>query len=221
MTITNDEINELRQICPNLYSRKDEAFAEKAAPWSIWADRKPQLAIEPQDIETMQAVVKYLYSHNSIDFCIRNTGTGGSSATDIVLSMHGFKELNFNSEDESVLVGAGLSWGELDRLMDEKTDGYGCVGARCTWVGVLLHRESLISSGRLTHIQVGVTGGTMVGGLSWLSHEHGLTSDPHNWLDAEVVTGDGKCRWAAKEDPDLLWAMRGGGGNFGGKPSMP
>lgn len=135
MTITNDEINALRQICPHLYSRNDEAFAQKAAPWSVWADRKPQFAVEPQDIETMQAVVKYLYAHNSIDFCIRNTGTGGSSATDIVLSMHGFKELDFDTNDESVVVGAGLSWGELDRLMDEKTNGgYGCVGARCTWV---------------------------------------------------------------------------------------
>lgn len=136
MTITNEEIKELRQLCPHVYSSNDEAFADKAAPWSIWADRKPQLAVEPTNIETMQAVVKYLYAHNSIDFCIRNTGTGGSSATDVVLSMHGFKELAFDPEDESVVVGAGLSWGGVDRLMDEKTDGYGCVSARCTWVGV-------------------------------------------------------------------------------------
>ncbi|KAF2169421.1 hypothetical protein M409DRAFT_65090 [Zasmidium cellare ATCC 36951] len=195
MSITNDEIEELRQLCPNLYSRNDAVFPDKAAPWSIWADRNPQFANEPQDIETMQAVVKYLYSHKSIDFCVRNTGTGGASATDIVLSMHGFKELEFFPEDETVVAGAGLSWGELDQLMDQKTDGYGCVGARCTWVGV--------------------TGGPLVGGLSWLSHEYGLISDPQNWLDAEVVTGDGNCRWAVKEDPDLMWALRGGGGNFG------
>lgn len=198
MTITNEQIEELGQICSNIYSRNDASFSDKTAPWSVWADRSPQFAIEPQDIKTMQAVVKFLHSHQSIDFCVRNTGTGGSSATDVVLSMHGFKELQFNSADETVLAGAGLSWGELDKLIEEKANGeYGCVGARCTWVGV--------------------AGGPLVGGLSWLSHEYGMISDPQNWLDAEVVTGDGGCVWAMKEDPELMWALRGGGGNFGGK----
>lgn len=197
MTIINDEVEELRQLCPNFYTSSDAAFSDKAAPWSIWADRNPQYVIEPRDIGAMQAVVEYLYSHTSIDFCIRNTGTGGSSATDLVLSLHGFKGFEFFPDDESIICGAGLSWGELDKLVEENTDGeYGCVGARCTWVGV--------------------TGGPLVGGLSWLSHEYGMISDPQNWLDAEVVTGDGKCVWAMKEDPDLMWALRGGGGNFGG-----
>lgn len=59
----------------------------------------------------------------------------------------------------------------------------------------------------------------MSGGLSWLSHEFGLSSDPQNLLDAHVVLTNGSCVWAS-EVPDLLWALRGGGGNFGGKSKL-
>lgn len=57
---------------------------------------------------------------------------------------------------------------------------------------------------------------TITGGISWLSSEYGLTSDPHNMLDAQIVKADGQVVWGSAE-PDLLWALRGGGGGFGGK----
>lgn len=47
-----------------------------------------------------------------------------------------------------------------------------------------------------------------------MSSEYGLTSDPQNMLDAEIVLMDGTIKWASS-DPDLLWALRGGGGGFG------
>lgn len=69
------------------------------------------------------------------------------------------------------------------------------VGARCTYVGV--------------------GGSILSGGISWLSSEKGLAADPHNMLDAKVVMTDGRILWASTE-PELLWALRGGGGSFGG-----
>ena len=57
-------------------------------------------------------------------------------------------------------------------------------------------------------------------GISWISHEFGLASDPKNLLDAHVVLSDGRVVWAS-EEPDLLWALRGGGGNFGGMLLIP
>ena len=63
---------------------------------------------------------------------------------------------------------------------------------------------------------IGIGGSILCGGFSWLSAEYGLTSDPQNMLDAQVVKLDGQVVWASAE-PDLLWALRGAGGSFGGK----
>jgi FAD/FMN-containing dehydrogenase len=62
---------------------------------------------------------------------------------------------------------------------------------------------------------VGVGGSVLAGGIGWLSCEYGLASDPHNMLDAQVVKINGEITWAS-EEPDLLWALRGGGGGFAG-----
>lgn len=60
-------------------------------------------------------------------------------------------------------------------------------------------------------------GGTIVnGGYGWLSAALGCISDPKNLLDVEVVKYDGSIVWASRE-PELLWAIRGGGGGFGGQ----
>lgn len=62
---------------------------------------------------------------------------------------------------------------------------------------------------------IGVGGTILNGGLSWMSTEYGCISDPVNFIDAEVVKYDGSVVMASKE-PDLLWALRGSGGGFGG-----
>ena len=80
--------------------------------------------------------------------------------------------------------------------MAAEAPGWALVGARCGWVGA--------------------AGGALVGGYSWLSHEFGLISDPQNLLDVQVVLGDGTVVWASEEEGgELLWGLRGGGGNFG------
>ena len=143
----------------------------------------------------MSAAVQYLYAHKDIDFAVRNTGTGSASARDVIVSTHGFKNFEFDPVAEIAILGAGLDWSEAENLMAQHAPGWALVGARCGWVGV--------------------AGGALVGGYSWLSHEFGLISDPQNLLDVQIVLKDGRVVWAGEEDPELLWGMRGGGGNFG------
>ena len=168
-------------------------YVKQSQPWSTHADLHPPVVITPASLESMQKVVKTLYDSN-LDFGVRNTGTGSVSAKDVILSTHGFKDFHFDPETEIVTIGSGFCWGEIDLLMEKHAPDYAVLSARCSWVGV--------------------TGSALVGGLSWLSHEYGMISDPQNLLDMQIVLCDGRALWAS-EEPDLLWALRGGGGNFG------
>lgn len=192
-----EQLSHLRTLLPSheVFEPGSKEYNIQSAPWSTWADQKPTLVLQPTNLDSMSTVVRTLYD-SDLDFAIRNTGTGSVSASDVILSTHGFKSFDFSSQDETATIGSGFAWGEVDALMEERAPGWQVVGARCSWVGV--------------------TGSSLVGGLSWLSHEFGMISDPQNLLDMQVVLKDGRVVWAAAEgEEDLMWALRGGGGNFG------
>lgn len=148
------QLSQLRSLLTpsEIIERDAPGYKTASAPWSVWADQRPSLVVQPTSLPSMSKVVKFLYE-SDLDFAIRNTGTGSVSARDVILSTHGFKGFAFDRESETVTVGSGFSWGEVDHLMEEKALGWQVVGARCNWVGV--------------------AGSSLVGGLSWLSHEYG------------------------------------------------
>ncbi|KAK3067997.1 hypothetical protein LTR53_014769 [Teratosphaeriaceae sp. CCFEE 6253] len=190
------QLQDLRALLPasEVFEQGQPQYREQSEPWSKHAELHPRLVVQPATLDTMQKVVKHLYD-SDLDFAVRNTGTGSVSARDVILSTHGLKSFSFDQNAETVTIGSGFDWGEIDKLMEDRAPGYVVVGARCPWVGV--------------------AGSSLVGGLSWLSHEFGMISDPQNLLDAQVVLRDGKAVWAGQDDPDLMFALRGGGGNFG------
>ncbi|KAL4778088.1 hypothetical protein BJX76DRAFT_366740 [Aspergillus varians] len=161
-----------------------------------WASQKqlhPRVVVRPTSAESLSRAIGYLYS-TDLDFAIYGQGFMSPSAHDVVINMAAFNDFHFDKHSELVTVGAGQTWRDVCRKLEEVAPEYGVVGARTPLVGV--------------------AGSIMTGGLSWLSSEHGCISDPANLLDAKVVKYDGSVVWASSE-PDLMWALRGGGGGFG------
>ncbi|KZL73713.1 FAD binding domain-containing protein [Colletotrichum tofieldiae] len=108
--------------------------------------------------------------------------------------MLSFKDLGYDSAKKIATVGASATWYEVVSFMEKADPEYSVPAARTP--------------------SIGVTGSILNGGLSWMSTEYGGISDPINFLDAEVVKYDGTVVMASQE-PNLLWALRGGGGGFG------
>ncbi|KAL2823245.1 hypothetical protein BDW59DRAFT_180716 [Aspergillus cavernicola] len=168
-------------------------YQANAQTWAAQKQLHPRVVVRPTSIESLSKVIAHLYS-TDLDFAIYGHGFMSTSAQDVLVNMTAFDEFHFDKHSELVTVGAGQPWGEVYRKLAEVAPGYAVVGARTPSVGV---------------------GGTITsGGLSWISAEHGCISDPANMLDARVVKYDGSVVWASAE-PDLLWALRGGGGGFG------
>ncbi|OQE02730.1 hypothetical protein PENVUL_c039G07906 [Penicillium vulpinum] len=168
-------------------------YRPESSTWALQKDLKPKIIARPCTPSSLAALLSFL-SNSNLDWAVRSTGVGSSSASDVLISLSAFDQFEYNAEDQTVIIGAGQSWGQVDRKIEESAPGHAVVGARCTYVGV--------------------GGSILAGGISWLSSEKGLATDPHNMLDAKVALTDGRILWASTE-PELLWALRGGGGSFG------
>jgi FAD/FMN-containing dehydrogenase len=126
---------------------------------------------------------------------VRGHGLSGLATNNggLVLDLTPFNQVKMlDAERSLVRIGAGARWGEVAKA--------------------LAAHSLAISSGDTN--QVGVGGLTLGGGIGWMVRTHGLTID--SLQAAEIITADGRMlRVSANAHPDLFWAIRGGGGNFG------
>ncbi|MGV1049204.1 MAG: FAD-binding oxidoreductase [Solirubrobacterales bacterium] len=158
-------------------------------------DRRPGLIATPAGVEDVAKVVSFAAA-NDLLLAVRGAGHNGAGLgtvdDGVVLDLAGLKGIEVDPGARTARVGGGCTWAEVDAATNEHG---------------LAVPSGIISS-------TGVGGLTLGGGLGHLTRKCGLTID--NLLEAELVLASGETvRAAADENPDLYWAIRGGGGNFG------
>jgi FAD/FMN-containing dehydrogenase len=158
-------------------------------------DRRPAAIARPVDAEEVSRLVK-LAAEAGSELAVRSGGhsSAGHSGSDggVVLDLSAMKALDIDPEGRTAWAETGLTAGEYSVAAAEHqlATGFGDTGS------------------------VGIGGLTLGGGIGYLVREHGLTID--DLLAADIVTADGAVlRVDDQTHPDLFWAIRGGGGNFG------
>lgn len=97
-------------------------YEKESKTWAYQRQQHPALVVRPASAAKLQKLVPYLYA-SDLDFAIRCGGIGSSSAKHVVVSMKAFDAVAFNPDDQTVTVGAGLTWGEVEQKLEELAPG--------------------------------------------------------------------------------------------------
>ncbi|MGD8793672.1 MAG: FAD-binding oxidoreductase [Anaerolineae bacterium] len=178
-----------------LIGPNDEQYDEARTIYNAMIDKEPGLIARCEDVADVVAAVD-LARENDLDLAIHGGGHNGAGLAmvdgGLVIDLSPMKGIRVDPEARTVRVEAGCTWGEVDHA----THAFG-----------LAVPSGIIST-------TGVAGLTLGGGHGYLSRKYGLTID--NLLEVDMVLADGSFVTASKEEnPDLFWAVRGGGGNLG------
>jgi FAD/FMN-containing dehydrogenase len=173
----------------------DAGYDEARAVFNAMVDKRPALIAQCATRDDVVLAIAHARREGA-DLSVRAGGhsVAGMSLNDggLVIDVRPMKGVQIDARGRRVLAGAGLTWGELDRAT--QAHGLATTGGR-------------VSS-------TGVAGLTLGGGSGWLERSYGLTCD--NLVGAELVTASGEILHVdERHRPDILWALRGGGGNFG------
>jgi FAD/FMN-containing dehydrogenase len=173
----------------------DPGYDAARAIWNGAIDRRPACIVRCTGVADVVAAVDFARERDLL-VAVRSGGhgVGGHALCDggVVIDLSPMKGIRVDPVARTARAEAGVLWGELDR--ETQLHGLATVG------GIVTH--------------TGIAGLTLGGGIGWLMRKHGATVD--NLLSADVVTAQGEIVTASEEEnPDLFWAIRGGGGNFG------
>lgn len=163
--------------------------------YNAMIDRRPRLIARCVDMADVMAAVEYGRENNLLT-AIRGGGHNGAGLgvcdDGLVIDLSRMKGIHVDPAARTVRVDAGCVWGDVDHA----THAFG-----------MATPSGFVST-------TGVAGLTLGGGIGYLTRRYGLTID--NLLSVDMVLADGRFVTANdQENPDLFWAVRGGGGNFG------
>ena len=178
-----------------LIGPEDTAYDEARRVYNAMIHRRPALIARCGSVGDVARTVGFARDHDLL-LAIRGGGHNGAGLgtcdDGVVLDLSLLKAVEVDPIARTVRVGGGCTWGEVDRATGEHG---------------LATPSGIIST-------TGVGGLTLGGGLGHLTRKCGLAID--NLLEAELVLANGdRVRANAQQHPDLFWALRGGGGNFG------
>lgn len=173
----------------------DPGFEEASALWNARFQRTPAIvvqAVEPSDVAT---AIEYA-TDNDLELSVKSGGHSYAAKTvadgSLLIDLSKLSAVEVDAEAKTAIVGGGVTCHQLDAA----TQAHG------------------LATPSPTASTVGVVGAALGGGSGWLSRKHGLLAD--NVISFDVATADGRQLTVAENsEPDLYWALRGGGGNFG------
>jgi len=163
--------------------------------WNAMIDRRPGLILRCTSTEDVVAAINVARA-NGLNPAIRCGGhsVSGKAMSDagLTIDLSGLREVVVDAERKLVHAGGGCRLGDVDQATSR-------------------HRL-IVPAGIMS--ETGVAGLSLGGGIGWFSRKHGLTCD--QFVSLELVLASGEViEVSADEHPELLWALRGGGGNFG------
>jgi FAD/FMN-containing dehydrogenase len=174
---------------------QDAAYDEARQIWNAMIDRRPAVIVQAADNGDVAPAIEFARD-NALEISIRGAGHNIAGAAvcnnGLMIDFSNMKNVRVDAGKQRAYVDPGATLADFD----EATQRHGLA----TPVGI--------------NSTTGIAGLTLGGGFGWLTRKHGMTID--NLVSADVVTADGKkLRANEKDNADLFWALRGGGGNFG------
>ena len=189
-------IDQLRErVSGTVITPTDDGYNEARAVYNAMIDRRPAVVVGALDASDVAVAVDYA-RENELPLAIRGGGHSvpgfGTIDDGVVVDLSGMRAVSVDPEKRTARAQGGATWGDFNAAT---------------------HEHSLATTGGIIST-TGVAGLTLGGGIGYLTRGHGLACD--NLIGAEVVTADGRTVVAnANENTDLLWALKGGSGNFG------
>jgi FAD/FMN-containing dehydrogenase len=183
-----------------LIGPEDPSYDEARAVYNAMIDKRPALLARCSGPADVAKVVNFARERDVL-LAVRGGGHNGPGLGTcdggVVADLGAMKDIEVDPDARTVRVAGGCTWGEVDAATNEHG---------------LATPSGIVST-------TGVGGLTLGGGIGHLTRKCGLAID--NLLEAEVVLASGDVvRASAEENPDLFWAIRGGGGNFGAVTSF-